>query len=47
MASMEFEVDADDDSCANNEASYYVDLHREEFDWCFDTIQNTETKKFL
>jgi len=44
-ATMEFEIEAEDDWSANNEASHYVDNNRDEFDWNFDSIKNTETNK--
>jgi hypothetical protein len=44
-ARMEFEIEADDDSCVNNEASHYVKEHMNDFDWNFNSIKNTETNK--
>lgn len=46
-AQLEFEIEAEDDYSANNEATCYMEEHKEDLDWYFDSIQNTETKKYI
>ena len=38
-ALLEFEIESEDKYSVNGDACAYVENNRDEFDWCFDTIE--------
>ena len=39
FATMDFEVEVEEEGNVNHEATIYVENNKDEFEWCFDEIK--------